>query len=54
MKQAKASTAPLGDDVKVAYCPMVQKHWLQKGETIRNPFYGKEMSECGRLSDKLP
>jgi len=38
----------------VAYCPMVQRHWLQKGEKIRNPFYGKEMSECGRLSDKLP
>ena len=54
MKQAKASTALLGDDVKVAYCPMVQRHWLQKGEKIRNPFYGKEMSECGRLSDKLP
>ena len=54
MRQAKASTAPLGDDVKVAYCPMVQKHWLQEGDKIRNPFYGKEMSDCGRLSDKLP
>jgi protein SCO1/2 len=54
MKQAKASGAPLGDGVKVAYCPMVQKHWLQKGEKIRNPFYGKEMSDCGRLSDTLP
>jgi protein SCO1 len=54
MKQAKASSSPLGDDVKIAYCPMVQKHWLQKGGKIRNPFYGKEMSDCGRLSDKLP
>jgi protein SCO1/2 len=54
MQQAKASSTPLGDDVKVAYCPMVQKHWLQKGEKIRNPFYGKEMSDCGRLSVKLP
>ena len=54
MTQAKASRARLGDDVKVAYCPMVQKHWLQKGETIRNPFYGRQMSECGRLSAALP
>jgi hypothetical protein len=54
MQQAKDSGTPLGDDVKVAYCPMVQKYWLQKGEAIRNPFYGKQMSDCGRLSDKLP
>jgi protein SCO1 len=53
MKQAKDSSA-LGDDVKVAYCPMVQKYWLQKGEKIRNPFYGQEMSECGRLSESCP
>jgi protein SCO1/2 len=50
MKQAKESREALGD-VKVAYCPMVQKHWLQKGEKIRNPFYGQSMSECGRLSE---
>jgi protein SCO1/2 len=54
MKQAKDSGAPLGDEVKVAYCPMVQKYWLQKGEKIRNPFYGKEMSDCGRLNATLP
>ena len=54
MKQAKESAAALGDDVKVAYCPMVQKYWLQKGEKIRNPFYGQSMLDCGRLSDRLP
>jgi protein SCO1/2 len=54
MKQAKESGAALGDDVKVAYCPMVQKYWLQKGEKIRNPFYGKQMSDCGRINATLP
>jgi protein SCO1 len=54
MQQAKASGAPLGDDVRIAYCPMVQKYWLQKGEKIRNPFYGQQMSECGRLNPTLP
>ena len=48
------SGAALGDDVRVAYCPMVQKYWLQKGETIRNPFYGKEMSDCGRITQNIP
>jgi hypothetical protein len=54
MKQAKDADAALGDDVKVAYCPMVQKYWLQKGEKIRNPFYGKQMSDCGRINASLP
>jgi hypothetical protein len=54
MACAKASGASIGSDVKVAYCPMVQKYWLQKGETIQNPFYGKAMSDCGRISADLP
>jgi hypothetical protein len=37
------------DGVRVAYCPMVQKPWLQKGEAIENPYYGKEMLTCGTL-----
>jgi hypothetical protein len=54
MQQAKDAGAALGDEVKVAYCPMVQKYWLQKGEKIRNPFYGKQMSDCGRINASLP
>ena len=47
---AKNDEAGFGDGVKIAYCPMVKKYWLQKGDTIRNPYYGKAMSDCGRLS----
>lgn len=36
-------------DVKVAYCSMARKSWLQKGETIRNPYYGSSMLTCGEL-----
>jgi hypothetical protein len=54
MIYAKASNASLGDDVKIAYCPMVKKYWLQKGAKIQNPFYGQSMSECGSLSATLP
>jgi len=39
-----------GDGVKVAYCPMARKYWLQTGDAIRNPYYGKAMSDCGRFS----
>lgn len=37
--------APEG--VRVAFCPMVQKPWLQEGSTIANPYYGKSMPTCG-------
>lgn len=54
-------TAPLlryrelaGDTaVRVAYCPMAGKSWLQKDdETIGNPYYGKSMAECGDFVEK--
>jgi protein SCO1/2 len=54
MMYANDSGAAIGDEVKVAYCPMAQKYWLQKGDTIRNPFYGKAMSDCGRIATTLP
>ena len=37
--------APEG--VKVAFCPMVQKPWLQTASAIDNPYYGKSMLSCG-------
>ena len=35
------------EGVKVAFCPMVNKPWLQEGSTLANPYYGKEMPTCG-------
>ncbi len=35
------------DGVRTAYCPMANKSWLQKGDSISNPYYGKEMPSCG-------
>lgn len=46
---ADATKTPLGGDVKIAYCPMVKKPWLQKGTLIRNPYYGSAMLECGEI-----
>jgi mono/diheme cytochrome c family protein len=50
---AKASNATLGDGVHVAYCPMLRKYWLQKGTAIRNPYYGTQMLDCGRITSDL-
>ena len=38
-------TPPEG--VKVAFCPMVSKPWMQQGDTLANPYYGKDMLSCG-------
>jgi protein SCO1/2 len=54
MAAAKASNAKLGEDVHVAYCPMVKKYWLQKGTAVRNPFYGSSMLDCGRIVEAIP
>ena len=35
------------DGVRVAFCPMVLKPWLQKDGDLRNPYYGSQMLTCG-------
>jgi hypothetical protein len=38
-----------GEGVRVAWCPMANKPWMQKGDTLANPYYGKEMPTCGNF-----
>ena len=44
---AEKTKSGFGPDVRVAYCPMVNKPWLTKDKTIRNPYYGASMLTCG-------
>ena len=46
---ALVNSGSSGKDVRVAYCPMVKKSWLQKGDQIANPYYGSEMLRCGEF-----
>jgi hypothetical protein len=43
----EAYHVPMPEGVRVAYCPMAKKPWLQRGATIANPYYGSEMLGCG-------
>ncbi len=36
-------------DLKLAYCPMAKRSWLQAQPTVENPYYGKAMSNCGEI-----
>jgi len=35
--------------INVIYCPMKPGSWLQKGATVRNPYYGAKMLSCGEI-----
>ncbi len=48
---AEATKSTFGKDVRLAYCPMVNKPWLQKGSNIRNPYYGGAMLTCGSFKN---
>jgi multidrug efflux pump subunit AcrA (membrane-fusion protein) len=37
--------------LKIFYCPMVKEEWIQKGDSVENPFYGKAMLKCGNKVD---
>lgn len=37
----------------IAFCPMVNKSWVQTDGAIANPYYGKAMTSCGNKTRKL-
>ena len=34
-------------ELRIAYCPMARKSWVQRTGAILNPFYGSMMLNCG-------
>jgi hypothetical protein len=49
IKGLKTNTSP----VYMQYCPMKKESWLSESEEIKNPYYGKGMSECGKVTETL-
>jgi hypothetical protein len=48
---AEKTKSGFGKDVRLAFCPMANKPWLQKGKEIRNPYYGASMLTCGSFKN---
>jgi hypothetical protein len=46
---AEKTKSTLPKDLHIAYCPMEDKPWMQKGKKIRNPYYGASMIDCGSI-----
>jgi hypothetical protein len=36
--------------IRIAFCPMVKKPWLQRDGELRNPYYGSAMLTCGSFT----
>ncbi len=35
------------------YCPMKKQYWLNASKEIQNPYYGKQMPDCGKVTETL-
>ena len=34
-------------ELRLAFCPMARKSWIQEDGFISNPYHGSEMLDCG-------
>jgi hypothetical protein len=41
------------DPVYQEYCPMKKMYWLSSESAIKNPYYGKSMLTCGKVTDTI-
>ena len=48
-KAAKLTTEPIYQQ----YCPMKKMYWLSSETAIKNPYYGKMMLTCGKVTATL-
>jgi hypothetical protein len=35
------------------YCPMKKSYWISNEKSIKNPYYGNKMLNCGKVNDTL-
>lgn len=47
LEYAAKTKADIPAGLRVAFCPMNSKSWLQKESAIKNPYYGSQMLTCG-------
>jgi protein SCO1 len=51
IRYVRDARTPLTAGVRVAFCPMLRKSWLQMEGPIANPYYGGKMLGCGEFTD---
>ena len=48
-KAVKLSAEPVYQE----YCPMKKSYWLSSNVAIKNPYYGKAMLTCGKVTETI-
>lgn len=48
-KAVKLSDQPIYQE----YCPMKKAYWLSSEAAIKNPYFGSQMLNCGKISDTI-
>jgi hypothetical protein len=49
-----AQSVSLSDKpIYVDYCPMKKSYWLSEEKDIKNPYYGKQMLDCGNVEKTI-
>jgi Protein of unknown function (DUF3347) len=49
VKGLKANVSPIYQQ----YCPMAKRYWLSDNSAVKNPYYGKAMLTCGKVTETL-
>lgn len=47
---ALVQSASVSEPVYLDYCPMKKAYWLSNEKQIENPYYGKQMPDCGNVT----
>jgi hypothetical protein len=42
-----------GTPIYQQYCPMKKTYWISREPAIKNPYYGKQMLTCGKVTDTI-
>ena len=49
-----AKAVPLsGSPVYQQYCPMKKAYWFSDNGSVKNPYYGKQMLTCGKVTETI-
>ncbi len=46
-------TSKTVNELFLVQCPMKKAFWIDDSKSFKNPFYGKQMASCGKISDQF-
>lgn len=47
------SAGPQQGAIYQQYCPMKKTYWISRESSIKNPYFGKQMLTCGKVTETL-